>query len=169
MLALLFALPNLFGEDPALQIERKDHAPMDRRGAPSRSRQLLQRQHLGFKRDYLDSGRLMVRFNDVARQLKARDAVNAKYADQYITGAVVRFARAGLDARAGPEGRCRWAWICAAGCTCSTRSTCKARVASCSTAMSRASRRALDRAKLPFTDIAPIVASAAAHVRTACA
>ena len=26
LLALLFALPNFFGEDPALQVERKDHA-----------------------------------------------------------------------------------------------------------------------------------------------
>src|SRR5204863_1289152 len=28
LLALLFALPNVFGEDPALQVERKDHSPV---------------------------------------------------------------------------------------------------------------------------------------------
>lgn len=28
LLALLFALPNVFGEDPALQVARKDHNPV---------------------------------------------------------------------------------------------------------------------------------------------
>ena len=31
LLALLFALPNFFGDDPALQVARKDHAPIDDR------------------------------------------------------------------------------------------------------------------------------------------
>jgi hypothetical protein len=29
LLALLFALPNFFGEDPALQVARKNRLPMD--------------------------------------------------------------------------------------------------------------------------------------------
>ena len=33
LLALLVALPNFFGEDPALQVARKDHAPIDASGS----------------------------------------------------------------------------------------------------------------------------------------
>ena len=33
MLALLFALPNFFGEDPALQVERKDHTAVSSEAA----------------------------------------------------------------------------------------------------------------------------------------
>ena len=29
LLALVFALPNFFGEDPALQVERKDHTAIN--------------------------------------------------------------------------------------------------------------------------------------------
>ena len=35
--------------------------------------------------DLEQDGRVMVRFADTADQFKARDAVNAKFADQYIT------------------------------------------------------------------------------------
>ena len=39
LLALLFALPNVFGDDPALQVARKDRAPIDdRRVADGRER-----------------------------------------------------------------------------------------------------------------------------------
>lgn len=79
-LAVLLALPNVFGQDPALQIERKDRAPMDDL-ARQQVEDLLRKQQVGIKRDYLDSGRLIVAFNDVASQLKARDAVDATLSD----------------------------------------------------------------------------------------
>src|ERR1700751_3343801 len=72
LLALLFALPNFFGEDPALQVERKDHTAMT-----------ADAQHA--VESFLDSGRLMVRFTSVPDQLAARDAVNGQYADTYRT------------------------------------------------------------------------------------
>jgi preprotein translocase subunit SecD len=80
VIGLLFALPNLFGEDPALQVERKSRAPMDDFARQS-IEDLLHKQNVVIKRDYIDSGRLIVAFNDVASQLKARDTVDATLSD----------------------------------------------------------------------------------------
>jgi preprotein translocase subunit SecD len=80
LIGLLFALPNVFGQDPALQIERKNHAPMDDFARQSLE-DLLRKQQITIKRDYIDDGRLIVAFNDVASQLKARDTVEATMSD----------------------------------------------------------------------------------------
>jgi preprotein translocase subunit SecD len=80
--AALLALPNVFGEDPALQVERKDRAPVD---DPARQsiEDLLRKQQVSIRRDYLDSGRLILVFADVASQLKARDTVDSTLSDTY--------------------------------------------------------------------------------------
>jgi len=80
LIGLLFALPNLFGEDPALQVERKSRAPMDNFARQS-IEDLLHKQNVVIKRDFIDSGRLILAFNDVASQLKARDTVDATLSD----------------------------------------------------------------------------------------
>ncbi|HXR19935.1 MAG TPA: protein translocase subunit SecD [Steroidobacteraceae bacterium] len=80
LVAGLFALPNVFGADPALQVERKDRAPMDDQARQS-IEELLRKQQIVIKRDYIDSGRLILAFNDVAAQLKARDTVDATVSD----------------------------------------------------------------------------------------
>jgi preprotein translocase subunit SecD len=80
LIAALYALPNVYGEDPALQIERKNRAPMDDFARQS-VEELLRKQQIAIKRDYLEAGRLIVAFNDVAAQLKARDTVEATLAD----------------------------------------------------------------------------------------
>ncbi len=112
-LALILALPNLFGEDPALQIARKDHDPMVAGSLPS-IEQFLKDEHMGYTAAYLDGGRVTVRFANTADQFKARDEVNTKFADQYIsalsfasrTPAVLRAVglqpmKLGLDLRGG--------------------------------------------------------------------
>jgi preprotein translocase subunit SecD len=80
LVALLFALPNMFGEDPALQVERKNREPMDD-FARQTIEELLHKQQITIERDYVDNGRLIFAFNDVASQLKARDTVDATLAD----------------------------------------------------------------------------------------
>ncbi|HEX4375875.1 MAG TPA: protein translocase subunit SecD [Steroidobacteraceae bacterium] len=80
LIGLLFALPNVFGQDLALQVERKNRAPMDDAARQS-IEELLAKQQVTIKRDYLDSGRLVLAFNDVASQLKARDTVEATMSD----------------------------------------------------------------------------------------
>ena len=84
LLALLFALPNIFGEDPALQVERKDHTAVNA-DAQRALEAFLTQNGVHYGKSYIDSGRLMVRFTDVPDQLAARDAVNAQYADTYRT------------------------------------------------------------------------------------
>ncbi len=83
LLAILFALPTVFGEDPALQVARRDHNPI-----PSATEQTFEQyltgQGVPFIKTYLDDGRLMIRFRNVADQLKGRDAMTAKFSDQYI-------------------------------------------------------------------------------------
>ncbi len=75
LLALLFALPNFFGSDPALQVARKDHAAIATEGTRSLEGFLKQRG-VAFGKSYIDSGRLMMTFANVSSQLAARDAIN---------------------------------------------------------------------------------------------
>src|SRR5277367_2767958 len=82
LIALLFALPNLFGNDAALQVERKTRTPIDQL-ARQTIEDLLTKQQIAIKRDYIDSGRLIIAFSDVASQLKARDAVDGSLSDLY--------------------------------------------------------------------------------------
>jgi preprotein translocase subunit SecD len=111
--AFVLALPNVFGDDPALQIARKDHDTMVATALPA-IKQYLNDEHLGYTTVYQDGANVMVRFASTADQFKARDAVNAKYADQYITALSfasraptalrvlgLRPMRLGLDLRGG--------------------------------------------------------------------
>src|SRR5579871_1675270 len=86
LLAVLFALPNVFGEDPALQVARKDHTEMTADAAQA-VESFLKTSNVHFEKSYIDQGRLMVRFGNVPDQLAARDAVdgNADFKSIYIT------------------------------------------------------------------------------------
>ncbi|MDE2138380.1 MAG: protein translocase subunit SecD [Gammaproteobacteria bacterium] len=86
LLALLFALPNVFGEDPALQVARKDHAAFTPE-AEQIVESFLKDHGVRFARSYIDQGHLMVRFASVPDQLAARDAVNGNedFKGSYIT------------------------------------------------------------------------------------
>ena len=86
ILGLLFASPNFFGSDPALQIARKDHAAVTP-DATKEVEKFLTDKKVHFERSYVDKGRLMVRFGTVPDQLAARDAVdgNESYKNTYIT------------------------------------------------------------------------------------
>ncbi len=83
LIAILFALPTVYGSDPALQVARRDHNPITAETEQT-FEQYLHGQGVPFLKTYLDDGRLMVRFANVADQLKGRDAVSAKYSDDYI-------------------------------------------------------------------------------------
>jgi preprotein translocase subunit SecD len=84
LLALLFAVPNFFVQDPALQVERKDHTAVTP-GAAQALETFLTQRGIHFARSYIDGGRLMVRFASVSDQLAARDAVNGQYEQTYRT------------------------------------------------------------------------------------
>jgi preprotein translocase subunit SecD len=82
--SLLFALPNFFGEDPALQIARKDRAAIEPAAQASIEKTLSARD-VRFTHGYIDTGRLMLRFPNVPEQLKARDVVNDMLAEEYVS------------------------------------------------------------------------------------
>jgi preprotein translocase subunit SecD len=83
LLSLLFALPNVFGDDPALQVARADHIPLTADAtAPVVS--YLKDQKVNVEKSYIDDGRLMLRFDNIPEQLKARDVVKDHY-KEYIT------------------------------------------------------------------------------------
>jgi preprotein translocase subunit SecD len=86
LLALLFALPNVFGEDPALQVARKDHTAITPDAAQA-VESFLKTHGVRLEKSYVDQGRLMVRFASVPDQLAARDAVNGNddFKNTYIT------------------------------------------------------------------------------------
>ncbi len=85
LVAVLFALPNVFGSAPALQLAHRDHSPVTAAEAASIGDYL--RQHgVHVTSDYVDSsGRLMVQFPDVPDQLQGRDVADAKYQGAYIS------------------------------------------------------------------------------------
>jgi preprotein translocase subunit SecD len=80
--ATLLALPNIFGEDAALQIIRPAGVVMDATAKQS-IEDLLKSKNIAFKGSYIEQGRLMVRFADITNQLRARDAVNETFRRDY--------------------------------------------------------------------------------------
>jgi preprotein translocase subunit SecD len=158
---LVFALPNVFGQDLALQIERKNRAPMDDFARQS-VEELLQKQQIGIKRDYLDNGRLVLAFNDVAAQLKARDLVESTMSD-VNRSALAYASRApawmrGLGLKAMPLGL-----DLRGGLYLLYQVDLNGAVSQLLESYDQSFRHALNEAKLPFTDI--VVFSSGASTR----
>jgi preprotein translocase subunit SecD len=80
---LLLALPNVFGEDPAIQLARDDRAAIDTAGQ-ERVRTLLEAKQIVPRASYLEEGRLIMRFAHVDDQLKARDAIESGAPGEYV-------------------------------------------------------------------------------------
>jgi preprotein translocase subunit SecD len=116
LFSLLFALPNVFGDERALQITRKDRAAIDA-AQLTQIESLLKSQGVVFTRATVENGSAIVRFDNDAEQLKARDVakdelnglgkqyVNAmKYASRaprWLQALGLRAMPLGLDLRGG--------------------------------------------------------------------
>jgi len=80
----IFALPNLFGEDPAVQISgAREHIATDA-ALQDRVVGLLSAENLPHKRMELENGRLLIRFTDPEEQLKAADILKDRLGRDYI-------------------------------------------------------------------------------------
>jgi len=89
LLALVLALPNLFGEAPALQMSRKDRAPFTGSMIPE-FEQLLGHEGIAYTDVFADSdGRLSIRFDAVENQLAARDAISQAYEGQFAIATTI--------------------------------------------------------------------------------
>lgn len=82
-LGVIYALPNVFGTDPAVQVRAGRSAVMD---ASVRDRvvQTLDAANLPYRRYSLDNDLLVVRFKDTDTQLKAYEKVREQLGDDYI-------------------------------------------------------------------------------------
>ena len=102
LVALVLALPNVFGEAPALQLSRNDRTAGHRAVAGSGDRAIAQGQ--GRRRSRRPTSRATgwcCASTTSTQQLKARDAMlRGRLGSDYLVGAVARAAHAGLDARA---------------------------------------------------------------------
>ncbi|MBX3702967.1 MAG: protein translocase subunit SecD [Steroidobacteraceae bacterium] len=83
LLAALIALPNVFGESPALQLSRRDRAAFTEAAIPEFGG-LLGGAGIAFESAAVDrDGRLLIRFADVTQQLQARDLIARQYEGQF--------------------------------------------------------------------------------------
>ncbi len=80
---LLFAAPNFFGDDPAVQISRSDGSALE---SPESDRymQLLKDSNIEPKVAYLDDGRVLIRFDLVDDQLNASDLLRQELGRGYV-------------------------------------------------------------------------------------
>jgi preprotein translocase subunit SecD len=83
LLASVYALPNLYGEDPALQLTSARAGKLDA-GLPATVIGALEDAGLAYKSIESDEYQILVRFQDTETQLKAVDYVKASLGTQYI-------------------------------------------------------------------------------------
>jgi preprotein translocase subunit SecD len=75
-IAALYALPNIYGEDPAIQITGARGASVDLSTLNSVTT-ALDKEHLSHKSIALENGSILVRFTDTDTQISARDTITA--------------------------------------------------------------------------------------------
>ena len=81
LIGILLAVPNLFGEENALQLARDRAAVLD--SDRTAVEQILKEKSVAPSGAFLDQGRLTLRFSSKADQLKARDVINEARPNQY--------------------------------------------------------------------------------------
>lgn len=78
----IYALPNIYGSDPAIQISATRNNIVDTQ-VESQALEVLKQANINLRRSVLDDKGLLLRFDDVGQQLKAadglRDALGEKY------------------------------------------------------------------------------------------
>ncbi|MBE9564952.1 MAG: protein translocase subunit SecD [Proteobacteria bacterium] len=77
-LASLYALPNLYGEDPAVQISHRT------KSLTVDDQLIIEQSVKNLKSAELDQGRVLVRFNDTEAQLIAAEALKESLGKQYL-------------------------------------------------------------------------------------
>jgi len=82
-IGLIYALPNVYGEDPALQISGTRNATIDA-AAKDKVTSALEAANIPVKTAELKPDQLLIRFNDTETQLKAVDFVKSALGTGYI-------------------------------------------------------------------------------------
>ncbi|MGH8742903.1 MAG: SecDF P1 head subdomain-containing protein, partial [Burkholderiales bacterium] len=84
LLGILYALPNLFGEVPAVQILPAQSALKVDTALLARVEEALAKANISAQGVFLDVNTVKVRFADTDTQLKAKDLLQAKLGDSYV-------------------------------------------------------------------------------------
>src|SRR5712692_235038 len=82
VLGLIYALPNLYGEDPAIQVSATRTTRVDA-GRLAQIEQILKQANLPYTSTLLDEHGAKVRFRDTDTQLRAKDRVQKELGNQY--------------------------------------------------------------------------------------
>ena len=83
LVGVIYALPNLYGEDPALQISPSRGVKVDKK-VEDRVKLALSQAHLATHGVQLGANNLLVRFADPETQLKAQGIVQRQLGDDYV-------------------------------------------------------------------------------------
>ena len=83
LVALLLALPNFFGEGPALQLSRNDRAAVTEQGLDEVNAALAAK---GIQPEaaWIEDDRLVLRFAEVSEQIAAREAIQQAAEGEYL-------------------------------------------------------------------------------------
>jgi len=79
----LYALPNLYGDDPAVQISPLRGAPVDE-ASQARVTGLLKGEGIPFKSVEKVTRGMLIRFNNTEDQLRAKDIIDEEMGDSYV-------------------------------------------------------------------------------------
>ncbi len=82
LFATLFALPNLYGEDPAVQISHRTKSLIEEDKLAVE--QALTEKQISIKSTEVEQGRILVRFGDTETQLVAAEALKQALGKQYL-------------------------------------------------------------------------------------
>ncbi|MFC3033535.1 protein translocase subunit SecD [Pseudoalteromonas fenneropenaei] len=83
-MGLLYAAPNLYGRDPAIQVSGTKGANADL-SVLDQVNDIITKQGLTPKSAALENGQILVRFKNVEEQLKAQDALRNELSSEYIS------------------------------------------------------------------------------------
>jgi preprotein translocase subunit SecD len=83
LIALLLALPNVFGEAPAVQLSRNDRLAATEADIAT-VKATLAAKGIAIDDSHLEGDRVVFRFDKVDEQLRAREAIQAAHGQQYL-------------------------------------------------------------------------------------
>lgn len=83
-IGLLYASPNLYGRDPAIQVSGAKGTDVDL-SVVDKVNAILKKDNVSAKSTKLEDGQILVRFKNVEDQLKAQDLLRNSLSSDYIS------------------------------------------------------------------------------------
>jgi preprotein translocase subunit SecD len=82
--ALLFALPNFYGESPAVQVSSAKSTLKVDEAALKSAEDALKRTNIAYEEAFLEPSGIKIRFRETDTQLKAKDALQRELGENYV-------------------------------------------------------------------------------------